>query len=239
MKTRSLTLLMFIVITTLMLYGCSFFRGTGSVTTDNNSICSNYSNSDKSELPVALIHDMINGYRGNQLQYIQNGRSLIDSRSIWFDLETLKTFIYHIENTTVTTDKSKSANDLGIRIYYSRYPDKENFGWDKKEYNGILSRFGNTPETSKYDKLHTLVMVPTRKEGKLNVDFNPLDPETYNKSLKSPELIRYSRNYQLPVSSNTYPTALVLGGPTNTNAQNHGSLIPPRDPGLGEEGFGQ
>jgi len=244
MKTKILTLIVFTGALTLMISSCSFFRGSGSVTTDNQSICTNYSNENISTLPVPLVHDMINGYRNNQLLKIENGITkngvnLVDAQSIWFDLETLKEFVYHIENETIKNDKTKSDKDLGIRIYYATYPEKDNFGWAKKEYDNILNNFGNNSETSKYDKLHTLVMIPTRKEGKLNIDFNPLDINTYNQSLKSKELSNYWRNPLIPITNNQNKYILSIGGPitTKTSAQNHGSLIPPRDPGLGEEGF--
>ena len=88
MKTKFLTLILFLGITTLIVSSCSFLRGTGSVSTDNKSICSNYSNSTKSQLEVGLVHEMTGNY-----QHTSNAN---DAKAIWFDLETIKKFIYHI-----------------------------------------------------------------------------------------------------------------------------------------------
>jgi hypothetical protein len=231
MKTSILSKVLIGIILTFLMYNCR--TNLPNSVSFNDTICTNYPIESASELPVALVHDMVNGYKKNQLHEIEqgiskNGRNLTDAHSIWFDLETLKKFVYHIENTTIKTDTTKSSKDLGVRIYYASYPSKDSLGWQKPEYNGVLTNFGNTPLTTQYDKLHTLVMIPTRREGKLNIDFNPFDIDTYKQSLKSPELVKYSRNQQTP-SNNNYPTIMSLGGPitNNTTAQNHGSLIPP------------
>jgi len=238
MKTKHLTLFLFIGITSLLIYGCGI--RWNNVRLKDNTICTNYSNEEISTLPVPLIHDMVNGYKNNQLQkikngIIKNGDSLIDAHSIWFDLETLKKFIYHIENETIKKDNSKSSKNLGIRIYYTVYPDEVD--WPLAEYDNEFDNFLNHTEKKRYGKYHTLVMIPTRKKGNLNIDFNPLDFNTYAQGLKSPmHLLRYSRNPPEPLINGSPNRTLAVGG-TETSAQNHGSLIPPRDPNLNEEGF--
>ncbi|WP_299888131.1 hypothetical protein [uncultured Lacinutrix sp.] len=207
MKTRYLTLLMFIGITTLMLYSCSFFRGTGS-TSNDTSICSNYSRVDESELDVDLVHEMTKIYQNTPNDGVE---------AIWFDLETLKKFVYHIERNAKINDQSVASQNLGVRIYYSRYPKKPT--WNSI-YNRDLSGFSNNTFTNQYEWKHTLVMIPTIKRGQINYDFNPLDSTTYLTGLTSdydPSNNDSNSNQGQRTSALT-PTA---------SAQNHGQLHPP------------
>jgi len=85
-----------------------------------------------------------------------------DTRSIWFSLETLKSFISNIE-TAIDTGKNFSI-PLGTRIYFSKYQQK----LDTEKY----------PELADLDKSvvgrHTIFFVPTYYDTvkKRNVDFN-------------------------------------------------------------------
>ena len=77
-----------------------------------NKICLDYSNSQINELRVDLIHTMTNKYRSNQLDFVNRNSDFLgynkkDAHSIWFDLITLKKFMYHIE---------KTSRDLGAGI---------------------------------------------------------------------------------------------------------------------------
>ena len=237
MKTRILNGVIYLCFFSLLMYGCGIKWNNARL--KDQTIYADYSSESLTTLPVPLIHDMINGYKNNQLKYIQDGitkndKSFKDAHSIWFDLETLKKFIYQIENETIKNDKTKSSKDLGIRIYYATYP--EDTLWNSAEYGNEFDDFQNHPEKKQYGKHHTLVMIPTRKEkgkrGLLNIDFNPSDPDTYTQSLL--KLPKYARTSREQLASGARSFAFMS---LSTAAQNHGSLIPPRDPSLGEEAF--
>nr|MBP6755893.1 hypothetical protein [Bacteroidia bacterium] len=69
---------------------------------DSNEICTDYSKDNKSKLTSGLVYDMVHKYRNNQLKNIQDpntGQPIReDAYAIWFDLDTIKKFIYHFEH---------------------------------------------------------------------------------------------------------------------------------------------
>lgn len=111
-------------------------------------------------LPVDLIQNLVDNYRNNQLDCINQNMAIDDAHSIWFDLPTLKNFIAEIETQAQTIDPNVPSADLGIRFYYAAYP-----------------QVPQQPIPSNYAKRHTLVMIPTKKENGLNYDFNPFEEE--------------------------------------------------------------
>lgn len=129
------------------------------MTNDSNGIEDTNSNS-ASQLPVAFIQNLVDNYRNNQLALINQNMAMDDAHSIWFDWVTLKNFIAEIETEALAIDPTVENKDLGIRFYYAAYPQEV-----------------QQPIPSNYAKKHTLVMVPTKKEGGLNYDFNPLQEE--------------------------------------------------------------
>ena len=83
----------------------------------------------------------------------------IDSRSVWYSLDTLKMFINTIET------RSCGANPklkLGIRMYFAEYPT---------ETATLLNN--NIPE--EYGGMHTLLLIPTYRDPVkgINIDFDP------------------------------------------------------------------
>ncbi|CAM4087723.1 MULTISPECIES: hypothetical protein [Flavobacterium] len=170
-------------------------------------------------LKQGLVNEMIQNYRNNQLATINKTKIGNDAHSIWFELETLKKFIADVENEAKKNGNT-SSNDLGIRFYYAAYPEKEK--WEKTGYEE-LSFLLNSPITELYENKHTLIMIPTIDiEGK-NVDFNPIDKNTYN------GLQNVDKNGEYTIMSKTATNSDIA-------AQNHGSLIPPADPDV-VEGF--
>jgi len=215
----------------------------GSVSIDSiksNEICMNYTDTINT-MEVKLIRDMIEKYTNNQLKVINgNGgaRSLDlvnlpnhgDARAIWFDLETLKKFVYHIEKQSKKVDQSITSDKLGVRIYYAAYPEKNR--WP----NYVdLEGFDRENHTSTYGHKHTLVMIPTIKGDKGgDYDFNPLDKETFSggingvgikdKAIKNALDLKYKNNDP----SNTFKM-MSISINNRTASQNHGSFIPPAE----------
>lgn len=170
-----------------------------------------------SELDVNLIKTMVNNYKSNQLRFVEDGLKKPDTQSIWFDLETLKSFVAQIEKNTKANDSTINTNQLGIRMYYASYPAKED-----------MVAFEDLRETpQEYEKMQTLIMIPTIKIEKSNVDYNPLDAQTYSTGIKNIEQNGLSN------SSGTTETRMALTSIEKTAAQNHGSLCPP-DPIIGQ-----
>ncbi|PHS06595.1 MAG: hypothetical protein COA88_10340 [Kordia sp.] len=179
------------------------------------TICMDYSNEPMSELGVALIHEMVGGYENNQLKHINNSANMDDAHSIWFDLETIKAFVYHTE---INARNNEVKSDiLGLRIYYSRYPEQNQWG-NYKDLVGTVD--------GDYQKRHTLVMVPTINRGKGDIDFNPLDLDTYIAGLKNIEAYA-DTNPSSTVKTLAFGINNFRSSSTSSGAQNHGGLFPP------------
>jgi len=227
MKKRLLISIVFVVITTLIIYGCSSAKGIS--TYENKTICSNYSTEPVSELPIGLIRDMLETYNTIQLQAIKDKEGMNDARAIAFDLETLKKFIYHIEAISKNTDSTISDKDIGIRIYYASYPERDK--WESPKYNNELDDFIGDPITEQYGKKHTLVIMPTIKRNETYFDFNPKDERTYKKQFQEIKADENGLGYYSNPNNSTVSLSLVsrssLGSRGSTVAQNHGGLFPP------------
>ncbi|WP_108809385.1 hypothetical protein [Aquimarina spinulae] len=232
MKKRIVTLLVFVGIVAFIIFsGCKKQKVDPAF---DKTICMNYKEP-VSKLSVKLVKEMITGYRDNQLKEINEEMHINDAHSIWFDLDTIKKFIYHIE-TTAKNNPNYVSNEsgLGIRIYYANYPKRET--WEN-EYQNDLSGFNNNEETMQYEHLHTLVMIPTirRKVGAIeyNIDFDINDSRTYTTNLK------YINGYFSNPDEETIP-ALTYSKSNRSGTipnRNHGSLIPPRKTEDIEEAF--
>lgn len=125
---------------------------------DPNTSMNNLNLNDPNTLPVDFIQNLVDNYRNNQLECINQNMMMDDAHSIWFDLSTLKSFITEIETQAQIVDPNVQNDDLGIRFYYAAYPGTP-----------VL------PIPSDYAKRHTLVMIPTKKDQDLNYDFNPFE----------------------------------------------------------------
>ena len=192
---------------------------------NSNSICEDYSDKDVSKLRLDLIHTMVKGYRNNQLKSILRDIG-DDAHSIWFDLETLKKFIYHIEYHTekskklLSKEEQMSVGKLGVRIYYSCYPSEVS--------NLIYPDLSDLP--GNYNKRHTLIMLPTMQRDETHMDFNPTDEKSFTLSKEK------LKTYFASNSASSIPALGVFESHSNnrsTVSQNHGGLIPPAD-GSGE-----
>jgi hypothetical protein len=190
--------------------------------------CVDYSNYQPSELTAGFIRDMVSMYKTNQLSAIQGSSTNAvagDAQSIWFDIDTIKKFIFHIEKLS----KQNGLNSkLGLRFYYAAYPNAAD--WGRAYYNGTLNAFATDPITAQYGGKHTLVILPTLSAGgNIQADFNPKDPTTYNGGYVNQKAINQEQAYRLA----TYQAVALTGTPDGDNigGQNHGQLIPPASAG--------
>lgn len=157
-----------------------------------------------------LVKEMVNNYRNNQLNWILTAPTsdlAMDASADWLDLATLKDFISSIEEA-IALNPELPTDNVGIRFYYAAYPPVEK--WSQPGYEDIANLLDSV-ETKKYEKLHTLVLVPTTVIDAVNTDFNPLDPTTYEAGF--------------PKTGTTAVMALTYKG--TIAAKNHGTLYPP------------
>ncbi len=231
-KQKLIIAVLFIALACSLLYN--------SFTTEGTSICTDYDHERPSTLTTSLVRDMINQYRSNQYVAINNSRDSLgpDAHSIWFDLDTIKKFIYHIERNVIK-NSTITDNKLGLRIYYAAYPKLSEF---TNPYNKDIAFMATDPLKKQYATRHTLIMIPTIFNKDLNgdVDFNPLDVTTYNGFVstitRKGENTNEGENQVEPYQSPKYkPMALATASSSDIMARNHGNLIPPADPGV--EGF--
>lgn len=104
--------------------------------------------------------------------------------------------------------------ELGIRFYYAAYPEISK--WSQPNYEALQDLL-NDKMTRKYEKKHTLVMIPTiATSTNVNSDFNPLDLDTYVNGFGYD--LHKDYNYKMFANSSS-----------SIAAQNHGSLVPPED----------
>lgn len=159
-----------------------------------------------------LVREMVQNYRKNQLQWIltaPNSDLKMDASAVWFDLETLKDFIQSIEEEIAKNPELPTKN-VGVRMYYAAYPPIEKFNqYGNEDLADLLA----SEETIKYEKLHTLVLVPTTEIETVVTDFNPLDPTTYEAG--------FPKTDTKSVMALTYKGTIA--------AKNHGQLYPPGD----------
>jgi len=211
-----------------------FFNWLGSKESGikKTSICNDFHNERPSTLTTNLIRGMISQYRNNQYIAINKSRNIEepDAHSIWFDLDTIKKFIYHIERN-VAKNGSEKNNKLGLRIYYAAYPELSEF---TKPYNEDIAFMAADSIKKQFATRHTLVMIPTIFNKDLNgdVDFNPLDASTFNGFVSTVKRnTRNQKNEIAPYQSQKYqPMALSTASSSDAMARNHGNLIPPANP---------
>lgn len=210
--------------------GCDFFRKEPvSAECDH---CKDYSGDEFEGVPAGLVYTMIKQYKLNHWnnQRVLGNNQPTDARSVWFNLDTLKKFIYKIEQAACSSNCINRA-DLGIRFYYAEYPDIVTW-----------NQYDNDPATlahrMEYQGLHTLVMTPTyyNTNSQMNVDFDPRFTE-YNKEKQCVPMSM--RNVLNELGADIDSAGKVIGGVENTlmlspnvrtTAKNKGSLIPPPPP---------
>lgn len=214
-----------------ILYMCGVFDALGKVE-NNGYICSNYSGSNVNEMDKSYVLQMIRNYHAMQYQAInadprmgyQKAVGCVDSRAVFFSLDTLKRLIYYIEKAS-RGFSSQDRENLGVNIYYASYPAKpymEKFGYD-------------------YTNRHTLVFIPSIFSTGLK---RARDFDLYNSlrgfSISSPHYIDsaflenpannkiaclVARIINTPSGGSTSSTVPPADG--NMNSQNHGTAIPP------------
>ncbi len=102
---------------------------------------------------------MTKAYQADKGKSIIESTTTEDALSVWFSLQTLKHYIWKIEDALKKQGCNLEEMDLGLHIYYAKYPDSL----------AMLER--NLPV--EYALRHTSFLTATYKDGKSNVDFDP------------------------------------------------------------------
>jgi hypothetical protein len=125
-------------------------KNTGVEDGDCKTICSNYTGvpfrKEDGRISGAFAQQISNLYAKNHYPRASSYTIPRDSRSVWFSLETLKSFLWEIESRTATCKEGCADLNLGVRIYFAEYPKKVN---------------PNDPFNPLFIKHHTIFMVPT------------------------------------------------------------------------------
>jgi len=137
-----------------------------------------------------------------------------DARSVWFPLESLKSYIWDVEKQSCSNNCN--SEQLGLRIYFAKYPDKSSQFWS---WPGLWE------VKSEYENRHTIFMIPTYRNGGNDNDFDPwsgcnkvVTPGTINNPADTINSVKSKYVYYFALSE------------TGQDGKNHGTLIPPGDP---------
>jgi hypothetical protein len=159
-----------------------------------------------------VVRVLMTNYRDNRWKKIKiDDQYGEDSRSVWFSTNQLKRLMYEMESTMLA---NKNTAELGIRFYFTEYPDSVSF--NKYSY------FDDIPKM--YQKRHSLLMIPTYNDGKKNIDFD------FKAAFKGgrPQTFAESMREKLGVGSKKIRSQ--VGGSEGlglTSADNRGGLRPP------------
>lgn len=152
-----------------------------------------------------------------------------DATSVWFSIETLKKFLWKIEQAACE-HPCEPRPVLGVRIYYAKYPDS----------TGMRSEEELKPVKPEYAEHHTIFMVPTFQQGNQHVDFDPwfwgkekCKPITFKERFdaRSKDLFLTLHNKSLILSPAGFNWKDTDGDGVadlmDASLQNHGDLAPP------------
>lgn len=183
--------------------------------------CKDYSADPFTGIKLETAREMAALYKTNHYELYTAAKGVSDARSVWFSLDTLKKFIWAVENNLCRQDCGSGLN-LGIRLYYAEYPA------DIKNGGAANRNPDYAPVKNTYAGMHTVFMVPTYYAGGYDWDFNPFSALTDCKPRRLTEYLSGGA-----IQANVRDTAflkekamILFAGPDNV-AQNHGNMIPP------------
>jgi hypothetical protein len=161
---------------------------------------------------------LISNYTQNHLDAIncdqdltdlRQGGASSDSRSVWFSLTALNTFIGALQSNAA--NNCGINGNLGVRMYFGEYPDADSSLWGTNSFPANFAQYAG---------MQTIVMVPTYYNGAVNMDFDPAFPGAH-----LPLPIAQVCN----IATNTDTMQQATGQPNTAplSMLDHGSLSPP------------
>lgn len=207
------------ILLSVLLYQCKQLNDCKS-SKKNGDRCVNYRDSSLSLINYTTASALFNKY--NDYQKARIGRlpdSTMDANSTWFSFNTLKKYIYKIEDSLALKGIDPNI-ELGLRIYYGAY-------LDSNAMNTIFTQLNNVP--SIYQHHHTVFMVPTFTDSvNKHYDFNPFMPLENKKPVSV--MARFKRKMaQNNNGNNTSAPIKFMQGLTiePDYILNHGEVAPP------------
>lgn len=214
-----------VLITSAVFYSCSLLKSLDEVQ-QNGFICSNYSTAPVNEMNKENVISMVRNYYQNQYRAINSscpaGSKLVyfpasinvDSRAVFFSLDTLKRLIYYIEKAT-RQFSVKDKENLGVNVYFASYPDQmkmNKWGYD-------------------YTNRHTLIFIPSifNNDNQIAKDFD-LNNSLSGASVFNPLYIDsafLNNPIKTTIAGMYFKTTDASGGSTSMTSQNHGTATPP------------
>ncbi len=215
-----------ILLTCTVFYSCSIINSLNNAAA-NGFICNNYSYLPVNSMDKQVTLSMIRNYYQKQYMAIHfsptSGQKLVyfpptinvDSRVVFFSLDTLKRLIYYTEKASKQFSQQDKQN-LGLNVYFASYPDNM-----KMEIGGY-----------DYTNRHTLIFIPSifDNNSKIARDFD-LKKSLSGINVSSPSYLD-SAFFANPATNSIIAMAKVAADPQAPppgamNDQNHGTGTPP------------
>ncbi|NOT91359.1 hypothetical protein [Ferruginibacter sp.] len=213
------------LITSAVFYSCSLLKSLDEVQ-KSGFFCSNYSDDPVNEMNKQDVISMVKNYYQNQYKAINSTSPIsgklvyfpasmnVDSRVVFFSLDTLKRLIYNIEKATNQFSIQDKQN-LGLNVYFISYPDQmkmNNWGYD-------------------YTNRHSLAIIPSIFDNVNHIgkDFD-LNNSLTGVNLFSPLYIDsafINNPLKTMIPGIYFKTMSTPGGSATMNSQNHGTATPP------------
>lgn len=166
MKTKIYLLLS--TAATLLLASCSSNSGgdkTGEGATTQVQPLINQSSTQtyKHVIPMDAIKDMVSTYENERISKLKsiNGENFTDSKNGWVSLDELSSFIEEVK--AATKNKGLETKDVGVRLYFSVYPQQ-------REGESAYFRALQTDYRSK----QTFLLLPTYFDAKTQTHYDIL-----------------------------------------------------------------
>lgn len=172
---------------------------------------------------------------------LQHG-SVPDANSIWFSLETLKNFIWNIENAACQKGCYNNTNNLnlGVRIYYARYPDDNGMAGNP-DLQILPHNSSSNSVTNSFADHHTIFMVPTFQDANnatIQWDFDPWhwssSTTATNGCIAPTSMTQWLVDTTAPFGNSRSlilaQTATYQPNTSQNATYNHGDMIPPGTP---------
>lgn len=137
-----------------------------------------------------------------------------DARSVWFPLESIKSYIWDIERQSCLN--ACDPENLGLRIYFAKYPESSSPYWTWPGLWKVKNEYANH---------HTIFMIPTYRNGGNDIDFDPW--KGCGKLLPPGTIVNPLDNAN---SNKDKYVFYYVRSETGGDGKNHGGLIPPGNP---------
>lgn len=195
------------VLLSVVLYQCKQLKDCK--TTKTNERCVNYRDSTINLInyttATALFEKYI-GYQKNRIGKLED--STIDANSTWFSINTIKKYIYKIEDSLARMGMNPNI-ELGLRIYYGAYLDSNAMATTYPQLSSVPAN---------YQHHHTVFMVPTFTDSvNKRYDFNPFLPLVNNRPVPLRLRLNGAKNGRENSVQNTESDYIL----------NHGEVAPP------------